>query len=98
MANPSQTAGNNGASGYNAPGVVAVVTPGTDLGTTFQDNGNLEVSGSNAVRRSVSKTDGSPWNTNDSKVFSITSGFRTAYENVECDLPALDAVRATFTP
>jgi len=96
MANPSQTAGNNGASGYNAPGVVPTVTG--ELDPTFGANGDLAVTGSNAVRRSVSKTDGSPWNTNDSKVFSITCGFRTAYAGVECDIPALDAVRATFTP
>jgi len=96
MANPAQTAGNNGASGFNAPGVVPTVTG--ELDPTFGANGDLAVTGPNAVRRSVSKTDGSPWNTNDSKVFSITCGFRTAYAGVECDIPALDATRATFTP
>ena len=57
-------------------------------GSTYADNGDLAVAGSNAVRRSVSKTGGAV-----SKVLSITSGFRTAYAGVEVDSPALDATR-----
>lgn len=86
MANISQPAGGGGVSGDGAPGAV---TPGTAYGSTYSDNGNLAVAGSNAVRRSVSQTSGSAV----SKVFSITSGFRTAYAGVEVDSPALDATR-----
>ena len=84
MANISQAAGGNGVSGTGAPGAVTGA-----YGSTYTDNGNLAVAGSNAVRRSVARTDG----TTDSKVFSITSGFRTAYAGVEVDSPALDATR-----
>jgi hypothetical protein len=84
MANISQPAGGNGVSGTGAPGAV---TGAYD--TTYTANGNLAVAGSNAVRRSVSQTSGSAV----SKVFSITSGFRTAYAGVEVDSPALDATR-----
>jgi len=83
MANISQAAGGNGVSGTGAPGAV---TGAYD--TAYAANGNLAVAGSNAVRRSVSKTGGDV-----SKVFSITSGLRTAYVGVECDTPALDATR-----
>jgi hypothetical protein len=84
MANIARAAGGNGVSGTGAPGAVTGA-----LGATFTDNGNLAVAGSNAVRRCVAKTAG----TNVSSVFSITSGFRTAYAGVEVDLPALDATR-----
>ena len=84
MANISQPAGGNGVSGTGAPGAVTGA-----YGSTYTDNGNLAVAGSNAVRRSVARTDG----TTDSKVFSVTSGFRTAYAGVEVDSPALDATR-----
>jgi len=83
MANIAQVAGNNGVSGTGAPGAVTGA-----YGSTYADNGDLAVAGSNAVRRSVSKTGGDV-----SKVFSITSGLRTAYVGVECDTPALDATR-----
>ncbi len=83
MANISQAAGGNGVSGTGAPGAV---TGAYD--TAYTANGNLAVAGSNAVRRSVSQTGGAV-----SKVFSITSGFRTAYAGVEVDSPALDATR-----
>ena len=83
MANIAQAAGGNGVSGTGAPGAV---TGAYD--TAYTANGNLAVAGSNAVRRSVSKTGGAV-----SKVFSITSGFRTAYAGVEVDSPALDATR-----
>lgn len=83
MANISQPAGGGGVSGDGAPGAV---TGAYD--TAYTANGNLAVAGSNAVRRSVSKTGG-----NVSKVFSITSGLRTAYAGVEMDIPALDATR-----
>ena len=84
MANIAQPAGNNGVSGTGAPGAVTGA-----YGATYTDNGNLAVAGSNAVRRSVARTDG----TTVSKVFSITSGLRTAYVGVEVDSPALDATR-----
>ena len=84
MANISQAAGGNGVSGTGAPGAV---TGAYDA--AYAANGNLAVAGSNAVRRSVARTDG----TTDSKVFSITSGLRTAYVGVEVDSPALDATR-----
>ena len=83
MANISQAAGGNGVSGTGAPGAVTGA-----YGSTYADNGDLAVAGSNAVRRSVSKTGGAV-----SKVLSITSGFRTAYAGVEVDSPALDATR-----
>jgi len=83
MANISQAAGGNGVSGTGAPGAVTGA-----YGATYADNGDLAVAGSNAVRRSVSKTGGAV-----SKVLSITSGFRTAYVGVELDSPALDATR-----
>jgi hypothetical protein len=83
MANIAQVAGNNGVSGTGAPGAVTGA-----YGSTYADNGDLAVAGSNAVRRSVSKTGGAV-----SKVLSITSGFRTAYAGVELDSPALDATR-----
>jgi hypothetical protein len=83
MANISQAAGGNGVSGTGAPGAVTGA-----YGATYADNGNLAVAGSNAVRRSVSKTGGAV-----SEVLSITSGFRTAYVGVELDSPALDATR-----
>ena len=83
MANISQAAGGNGVSGTGAPGAVTGA-----YGSTYPDNGNLAVAGSNAVRRSVSKTGGAV-----SSVLSITSGFRTAYAGVEVDSPALDATR-----
>jgi hypothetical protein len=83
MANIAQVAGNNGVSGTGAPGAVTGA-----YGSTYADNGDLAVAGSNAVRRSVSKTGGAV-----SKVLSITSGFRTAYAGVEVDSPALDATR-----
>jgi hypothetical protein len=84
MANISQAAGGSGVSGRGAPGAV---TGAYD--SAYTANGNLAVAGSNAVRRSVSQTSGSAV----SKVFSITSGFRTAYAGVEVDSPALDATR-----
>ncbi len=84
MANISQPAGGGGVSGRGAPGAVTGA-----YGSTYSDNGNLAVAGSNAVRRSVSQTSGSAV----SKVFSITSGLRTAYAGVEVDSPALDATR-----
>ena len=84
MANISQAAGGNGVSGTGAPGTYTGA-----YGSTYTDNGNLAVTGSNAVRRSVARTNG----TTDSKVFSVTSGFRTAYAGVEVDSPALDATR-----
>jgi hypothetical protein len=83
MANIAQAAGGNGVSGTGAPGAVTGA-----YGSTYADNGDLAVAGSNAVRRSVSKTGGAV-----SKVLSITSGFRTAYAGVEVDSPALDATR-----
>jgi hypothetical protein len=83
MANISQPAGGGGVSGRGAPGAVTGA-----YGATYTDNGNLAVAGSNAVRRSVSRTGNTV-----SKVFSITSGFRTAYAGVEVDSPALDATR-----
>ena len=83
MANIAQAAGGNGVSGTGAPGAVTGA-----YGATYADNGDLAVAGSNAVRRSVSKTGGAV-----SKVLSITSGFRTAYAGVEVDSPALDATR-----
>ena len=89
MANISQAAGGNGVSGTGAPGAVTGA-----YGTTYADNGNLAVAGSNAVRRSVAKTQRG-WGSavNASGVFSITSGLRTAYSGVEVDSPALDATR-----
>jgi hypothetical protein len=83
MANISQPAGGGGVSGRGAPGAVTGA-----YGATYADNGNLAVAGSNAVRRSVSQTGFAI-----SKVFSITSGLRTAYAGVEVDSPALDATR-----
>ena len=83
MPNIAQVAGNNGVSGTGAPG-----TPSGTLGATFTDNNDFAVTGSNAVRRSISKTGGTV-----SKVVSVTSGLRFAYSGVECDLPALDATR-----
>ena len=83
MANISQAAGGGGVSGTGAPGAVTGA-----YGSTYADNGDLAVAGSNAVRRSVSKTGGAV-----SKVLSITSGFRVAYAGVELDSPALDATR-----
>jgi len=85
MANISQAAGNNGVSGAAAP---SGYTPGTALGAAYTDNGDLEVGGSNAVRRSVCQSGGSV-----STVWSETAGFRTAHVDVEVDLPALDATR-----
>lgn len=84
MANVSQAAGLNGVSGAAALPQVATGA----YAATFGDNGNLAVAGSNAVRRSVSKTGGSV-----STVYSETSGLRTAYVGVEVDIPALDATR-----
>lgn len=85
MANIAQAAGNNGVSGSAAPSGYTALTA---LGATYNDNGNLEVGGSNAVRRSVCQSGGSV-----STVWSETAGFRTAYVGVEVDLPALDATR-----
>ena len=84
MANISQAAGGNGVSGASALPQAATGA----YGATFTDNGTRAVAGSNAVRRSVSKTGGAV-----SNVYSETSGLRVAYAGVEVDLPALDAVR-----
>ena len=83
MSNIAQVAGNNGVSGTGAPG-----TPSGALGATYTDDGTFAVTGSNAVRRSVSKTGSAV-----SNVVSVTSGLRFAYSGVECDLPTLAATR-----
>ncbi len=86
MSNYTRLAGNNGVSGTGAPGTVT-----GSYGAGYNENGDLAVTGGNAVRRSVSKTGGAV-----SKVFSITSGLRLAYygATLEVDIPALDANRS----
>ena len=80
MANIAQAAGNNGVSGASA---VDGAYTGT-IGATYNDDGTLDVTGSNAVRRSVCKSGGTV-----STVWSETAGFRTAYVGVEVDIPTL---------
>lgn len=83
MANLSVAAGGQGVSGASAmPGTITGA-----LGATYQDDGTLNVSNTNAIRRSVSRTNG----TTDSAVFSETAGLRVAYAGVELDLPTLAA-------
>ena len=87
MANLSTAAGGNGVAG-NVNFATRTVTGA--YGSTYADNGNLAVSDNHAVRRSVSRTNGTA---TASGVFSETQCLRTAYVGVEADIPALDATR-----
>jgi len=87
MANLTTAAGGGGAAG-NVNFATRTVT-GT-YGSTYTDNGNLAVSDNHAVRRSVSRTNGT---STASGVFSETQSLRFAYVGVEADSPALDATR-----
>jgi len=88
MANTTAVAGNNGVAGTDAGGLGNAVTGA--YGSTYSDNGTLAVADNCAVRRSVSRTNGT---TTPSNVFSETQGLRFAYAGVEADSPALDATR-----
>lgn len=87
MANPTVNAGGSGVAG-NAN--FASRTISGAYASTFSDNGNLAVSDNHAIRRSVSRTNGT---STASGVFSETQCLRTAYAGVEADIPALDATR-----
>lgn len=87
MANPTVAAGGGGVAGTVN---FATRTITGAYASTYTDNGNLAVSDNHAVRRSVSRTNGT---STASGVFSETQGFRTAYVGVEADSPALDATR-----
>ncbi len=87
MPNPTVNAGGSGVAGTVN---FATRTITGAYASTYSDNGNLAVSDNHAVRRSVSRTQGT---STASGVFSETQGFRTAYAGVEADTPALDATR-----
>ena len=87
MANLTTAAGGGGAAG-NVNFATRTVTGA--YGSTYIDNGNLAVSDNHAVRRSVSRTNGT---STASGVFSETQSLRFAYVGVEADSPALDATR-----
>jgi len=87
MANLTTAAGGGGAAG-NVNFATRTVTGA--YGSTYTDNGNLAVSDNHAVRRSVSRTNGT---STASGVFSETQSLRFAYVGVEADSPALDATR-----
>ena len=87
MANLTTAAGGGGVAG-NVNFATRTVT-GT-YGSTYSDNNDLAVSDNHAVRRSVSRTNGTA---TASGVFSETQCLRTAYAGVEADIPALDASR-----
>ena len=87
MANPTVAAGGGGVAG-NVNFATRTVTGA--YGSTYSDNGNLAVSDNHAVRRSVSRTNGT---STASGVFSETQSLRFAYVGVEADSPALDATR-----
>ncbi len=87
MPNPTVAAGDNGVAG-NVNFATRTVTGA--YASTYSDNGNLAVSDNHAVRRSVSRTNGTA---TASGVFSETQCLRTAYSGVEADRPALDASR-----
>jgi hypothetical protein len=87
MANLSTAAGGGGVAG-NVNFATRTVTGA--YASTYTDNGNLAVSDNHAVRRSVSRTQGTATASN---VFSETQCLRFAYTGVEADSPALDASR-----
>ena len=87
MANLTTAAGGGGAAG-NVNFATRTVTGA--YASTYSDNGDLAVSDNHAVRRSVSRTNGTA---TASGVFSETQCLRTAYTGVEADIPALDASR-----
>ena len=87
MANPTVAAGGGGVAG-NVNFATRTITGA--YGSTYTDNGYLAVSDNHAVRRSVSRTNGT---STASGVFSETQCLRTAYVGVEADSPALDATR-----
>jgi hypothetical protein len=87
MANAAVAAGGNGVAG-NVNFATRTVTGA--YASTYSDNGNLAVSDNHAVRRSVSRTNGT---STASGVFSETQCLRFAYTSVEADSPALDASR-----
>lgn len=87
MANLTTAAGGGGVAG-NVNFATRTVTGA--YGSTYSDNGDLAVSDNHAVRRSVSRTNGTATASN---VFSETQCLRTAYAGVEADSPALDASR-----
>jgi hypothetical protein len=87
MANAAVAAGGNGVAG-NVNFATRTVTGA--YASTYSDNGNLAVSDNHAVRRSVSRTNGT---STASGVFSETQCLRFAYTGVEADSPALDASR-----
>ena len=87
MANPTVAAGGGGVAGNVNFGTRTVTGA---YGSTYSDNGNLAVSDNHAVRRSVSRTNGT---STASGVFSETQSLRFAYVGVEADSPALDATR-----
>lgn len=87
MANATVNAGGQGVAGTVN---FATRTVTGAYASTYTDNGNLAVSDNHAVRRSVSRTNGT---STASGVFSETQGLRFAYAGVEADSPALDASR-----
>jgi len=87
MANLTVNAGGSGVAG-NVNFATRTITGA--YGSTYSDNGNLAVSDNHAVRRSVSRTNGTA---TASGVFSETQCLRMAYVGVEADSPALDASR-----
>ena len=87
MPNPTVAAGGGGVAG-NVNFATRTVTGA--YASTYTDNGNLAVSDNHAVRRSVSRTNGTA---TASGVFSETQCLRTSYSGVESDIPALDASR-----
>lgn len=87
MANLTVNAGGSGVAG-NVNFATRTVTGA--YASTYADNGNLAVSDNHAVRRSVSRTNGTA---TASGVFSETQCLRMAYPGVEADSPALDASR-----
>ena len=87
MANPTVAAGGGGVAGNVN---FATRTISGAYGSTYSDKGNLAVQDNHAVRRSVSRTNGT---STASGVFSETQSLRTAYVGVEADSPALDASR-----
>lgn len=87
MANATVNAGGQGVAGTVN---FATRTVTGAYASTYADNGNLAVSDNHAVRRSVSRTNGT---STASGVFSETQGLRFAYVGVEADSPALDASR-----
>ncbi len=87
MPNAAVAAGDNGVAGNVNFGTRTITGA---YASTYTDNGNLAVSDNHAVRRSVSRTNGTA---TASGVFSETQCLRFAYTGVEADSPALDATR-----